>query len=50
MLQNTGLQLIMLNARLTKLPATNFWGHIEQSAQNDVQMVVSVADTNKTLA
>lgn len=47
MLQNTGLQLIMPNARLTKVPATNFWGHIEQSAQNDVQMVFSVADFAK---
>jgi len=38
---------IMLNARLTKLPATKFWDHTEQSAQNHAQMVVSVVNFAK---
>lgn len=46
-LQNTGLQPIMLNATFTKLPANKFWGHIEQSAQNHAQMAVSVANFAK---
>lgn len=46
-LQNAGLQLITLDARLTKLPAAKLWGGAEQPAQNRAQMAVPVANFAK---